>query len=95
MLDAKVPTVAARIKSAIDASYIDLIDLYFVIVATTSVAVYFRAGAAISYGSTADASTYYSADVYSIVLRNSRLKNSTTTAEIKSFEPRGQPGVLW
>jgi len=91
--DTKVPTVAARIKSTTDASYISPISLYFKIDATTSVAVYFRAGAAISYGSTADASTYYSADVYSIVLRNSRLKNSTTAAGIQSFRPRGQPGV--
>ena len=93
MLDTKVPTAAARITSTTDASYIDLIDLYFLIVATMSVAVYFRAGAAISYGSTADASTYYSADVYSIVLSNSRLSNSTTAAEIKSFEPQGRLGV--
>ncbi len=93
MLDAKVPTVAARIKSTTDANYIDVIDLYFVIVATTSVAVYFRAGAAISYGSTADASTYYSADVYTIVLRNTRLRNSTDTHGIGYFEPQGRPGV--
>ena len=93
MLDTKVPTAAAGIKSATDASYIDLIDLYFVIIATTSVAVYFRAGAAISYGSTADTSTYYSADVYTIVLRNARLINDTDSAEIKSFEPQGRPGV--
>ncbi len=91
--DTKVPTVAARIKSTTDASYIGPIDLYFVIVATTSVAVYFRAGAAISYGSTADASTYYSADVYTIVLRNTRLRNSTDTHDIGYFEPRGRPGV--
>jgi hypothetical protein len=91
--DTKVPTVAARIRSTTDARYIDVIDLYFVIVATTSVAAYFRAGAAISYGSTADASTYYSANVYTIVLHNARLRNSTDTAEIGFFKPRGQPGV--
>jgi len=91
--DTKVPTVAARIKSTTDASYIGPIDLFFVIVATLPVAAYFRAGAAISYGSTADASTYYSADVYSIVLRNTRLKNSTDDAGIGTFKPRGQPGV--
>ncbi len=91
--DTKVPTVAARIKSTTDANYIDVIDLYFVIVATTSVAVYFRAGAAISYGSTANASTYYSADVYTIVLRNTRLKNTTDVAGIRSFYPEGRPGV--
>jgi hypothetical protein len=93
MLDTKVPTAAARITSTTDARYIDVIDLYFLIVATTSVAVYFRAGAAISYGSTADASTYYSADVYTIVLRNTRLRNSTDTHGIGYFKPRGQPGV--
>jgi hypothetical protein len=93
MLDTKVPTVAARITSTTDANYIDLIDLYFGIDATTSVAVYFSAGAVIRYGSTADVSTYYSADVYSIALRNTRLSNSTTAAEIKSFEPQGRPGV--
>jgi hypothetical protein len=92
MLDTKVPTVAARIKSATDANYIDLIDLYFVIIATTSVAVYFRAGAAISYGSTGSG-VGYSADVYSIVLRNTKLSNDTVTAGIKSFRPRGRPGV--
>ncbi len=91
--DTKVPTVAARIKSKTDASYIGPIDLYFVIVATTSVAVYFRAGAVISFGSTADASTYYSADVYTIVLRNTRLSNSTDVAGIGTFEPRGRLGV--
>jgi len=89
--DTKVPTVAARIKSTTDARYIDIIDLYFVIFATTSIAVYFRAGAAIS--STADASTYYSADVYTIVLRNARLRNSTDAAGIESFEPQGRLGV--
>ncbi len=93
MLDTNVPTVAARIKSTTDARYIDLINLYFVIIATTSIAVYFRAGAAISYGSMADASTYYSADVYSIVLRNTRLRNSTDAAGIRSFRPEGRPGV--
>jgi hypothetical protein len=90
--DTKVPTVAARIKSTTDASYIGPIDLFFVIVATSSVAAYFRAGAAISYGSTADASTYYSADVYSIVLRNTRLGNSTTSAGIGTFMYQ-RPGV--
>ena len=93
MLDTKVPTAAARITSTTHASYIDVIDLYFVIIATTSVAVYFRAGAAISYGSTADASTYYSADVYTIILHNTRLINDTDTHGIGYFEPRGQPGV--
>jgi hypothetical protein len=93
MLDTKVPTAAARITSTTHASYIDVIDLYFVIIATTSVAVYFRAGAAISYGSTADASTYYSADVYTIVLRNTRLRNSTDIAGIGTFEPQGRLGV--
>jgi len=91
MLDTKVPTVAARIRSATDARYIDEIDLFFAIVATTSIAVYFTAGAAIS--STADVSTYYSADVYTIVLRNTRLRNSTDVAGIESFEPQGRLGV--
>ncbi len=91
--DTKVPTVAARIRSTTDARYIGPIDLYFRIDATTSVAAYFRAGAAISYGSTADASTYYSADVYTIVLRNTRLGNSTDAAGIGTFRPRERPGV--
>jgi hypothetical protein len=93
MLDTKVPTATARITSTTDANYIDQIDLYFVIVATTSVAAYFRAGAAISYGSTADVATYYSADVYTIVLRNARLRNDTDTHRIGYFEPQGRPGV--
>jgi hypothetical protein len=91
--DTKVPTIAARIKSATDASYIGPIDLFFVIVATSSVAAYFRAGAAISYGSTADAATYYSADVYSIVLSNARLRNNTDTAGIGTFRPLLPLGV--
>jgi hypothetical protein len=75
--DTKVPTVAARIKSVADPYYINMIKLYFTIDATSSVAVYFNAGAAISYGSTASGSASYSADVYSIVLSKTSLKNST------------------
>ncbi len=93
MLDTKVPTVAARIKSTTDASYIGPIDLYFRIDATTSVAVYFRAGAVIIFGSTRDSGPGYSANVYTIVLRNTRLRNSTDTHGIGYFEPRGRPGV--
>jgi len=93
MLDTKVPTVAARIKRTTDASYIDSIMLYFMIDATSSVAVYFSAGAGITYESTASVSTSYSADVYSIVLRNTRLKNSTATIKIGDFAPLGRPGV--
>jgi len=90
--DTKVPTVAARIKSATDASYISPISLYFKIDATKSVAVYFSAGVVIRFGSTGSGPGY-SADVYSIVLRNTRLSNSTDNAGIQSFRPRGQPGV--
>jgi len=92
-LDTKVPTVAARIEWTSDASYIGKINLFFLIDATTSTAVYFSAGAAISYGSTASGSASYSADIYTMVLSNTRLKNDTDSAGIKSFEPRGQPGV--
>jgi hypothetical protein len=90
--DTKVPTVAARIKSATDARYIDVINLYFRIDATTSTEVYFSAGVVIRFGSTGSGPGY-SADVYSIVLRNTRLKNDTVTARIGYFEPWGQPGV--
>jgi hypothetical protein len=90
--DTKVPTVAARIKSTTDARYIDMIDLYFAIDATTSTAVYFSAGAVIRFGSTGNGPGY-SADVYTIVLRNTRLQNTTTTAGIRSFYPEGRPGV--
>ena len=93
VLDTKVPTVAARIEWTSDASYIDKIDLFFLIDATSSTAMYFSAGAAISYGSTASGSASYSADIYTMVLSNTRLKNDTYSAGIKSFEPRGQPGV--
>ena len=92
MLDTKVPTVAARIKSTTDARYIDIIDLYFKIDATTSTEVYFSAGAVIRFGSTGSGPGY-SADVYTIVLRNTRLSNNTDTAGIKSFYPEGRPGV--
>jgi hypothetical protein len=92
MLDTKVPTVAARIRWATDASYINSIGLYFMIDATTSVAVYFSAGAAIGFGSTTSGSVSYSANVYTIVLRNTRLRNSTTAAGIGGFIPWG-PGV--
>jgi len=88
----KVPTVAARIKSVADPYYINMIKLYFTIDATSSVAVYFNAGAAISYGSTASGSASYSADVYSIVLSNTRLSNSTELIGIGGFTPQG-PGV--
>jgi hypothetical protein len=88
-LDTKVPTVAARIRSTTDASYISPIDLYFIIDATTSTAVYFSAGAAISLGPT---SLSYSADIYTIVLSNTRLKNSTTSAGIGTFMYQ-RPGV--
>jgi len=90
--DTKVPTVAARIKSATDASYISPISLYFKIDATTSTEVYFSAGVVIRFGSTGSGPGY-SADVYSIVLRNTRLKNVTDVAGIGHFKPRGQPGV--
>jgi len=92
MLDTKVPTVAARIKSVADPYYINMIKLYFTIDATSSVAVYFNAGAAISYGSTASGSASYSADVYSIVLSKTSLKNSTESIGIGGFTPQG-PGV--
>jgi len=92
ILDTKVPTMGARIKSANDANYINSIWLYYVIVATSSVAVYFRAGAAISFGSSPSASTSYSADVYSIVLRNTSLINSTASVGIGGFIP-WEPGV--
>jgi hypothetical protein len=92
MLDTKVPTVAARIISTTDARYIDMIDLYFMIDATTSTAVYFSAGAVIRFGSTGSGPGY-SANVYTIVLRNTRLKNDTDIAGIQSFKPQGQPGV--
>jgi hypothetical protein len=90
--DTKVPTVAARIKSTADAYYINSIKLHFKIDATSSVAVYFSAGAAISYGSTASGSASYSADVYSIVLSNTRLRNSTESFRMGGFIPQG-PGV--
>ncbi|MFZ8840163.1 MAG: hypothetical protein ACO2PM_14880 [Pyrobaculum sp.] len=93
MLDTKVPTVAARIRSTTDARYIDLIDLYFRIDATTSAAVYFSAGAVISFASARDSGPGYSADVYTIVLRNTRLRNNTDTHRIGYFEPQGRPGV--
>ena len=92
MLDTKVPTVAARIKSATDANYINSVKLFYTIDATSSVAVYFTAGAAISYGSTASRSASYSADVYSIVLSNTSLKNSTESIGIGGFMPQ-EPGV--
>ncbi len=92
MLDTKVPTVAARIRWATDARYINSIGLYFKIDATTSTAVYFSAGTAIGFGSTTSGSVSYSANVYTIVLRNTRLKNSTTAAGIGGFIPWG-PGV--
>jgi hypothetical protein len=92
ILDTKVPTAAARIKSVADPYYINMIKLYFTIDATSSVAVYFNAGAAISYGSTASGSVSYSADVYSIVLSKTRLKNSTESIGIGGFAPKG-PGV--
>jgi hypothetical protein len=92
ILDTKVPTMGARIKSANDANYINSIWLYYLIVATSSVAVYFRAGAAISFGSSPSASTSYSADVYSIVLRNTSLINSTASVRIGGFIP-WEPGV--
>jgi hypothetical protein len=88
-----VPTVAARIKSTTDARYIDIIDLYFRIDATTSTAVYFSAGAVISFASARDSGPGYSANVYTIVLRNTRLSNDTDTAGIQSFYPEGRPGV--
>jgi hypothetical protein len=91
--DTKVPTVAARIKSATDARYIGLINLFFGIDATKSVAVYFSAGAVISFGSTRSSGPGYSADVYTIVLRNTRLRNDTDSAGIRSFKPEGRPGV--
>ena len=93
MLDTKVPTVAARIRWTTDASYIGPIDLYFKIDATKSVAVYFSAGAAIGFGSTTSGSVSHSANVYTIVLRNTRLKNSTATARIGTFRPLLLPGV--
>ncbi len=93
MLDTKVPTVAARIKSTTDANYIGPIDLYFKIDATTSTAVYFSAGAAIGFGSTTSGSVSHSADVYTIVLRNTGLRNSTATAGIGTFRPLLLPGV--
>jgi hypothetical protein len=92
ILDTKVPTMGARIKSANDANYINSIWLYYAIDVTSSVAVYFRAGAAISFGSSPSVSTSYSADVYSIVLRNTRLKYSTASARIGGFIP-WEPGV--
>jgi hypothetical protein len=92
MQDTKVPTVAARIRSATDANYIDVINLYFAIDATTSTAVYFSAGAVITFGSTGSGPGY-SANVYTIILRETRLKNDTDIAGIRSFRPRGQPGV--
>jgi hypothetical protein len=92
ILDTKVPTVAARIKSVADPYYINMIKLYFTIDATSSVAVYFNAGAAISYGSTVSGSVSYSADVYSIVLSKTSLKNSTESIGIGGFAPKG-PGV--
>jgi hypothetical protein len=91
--DTKVPTVGARIKSATDAYYINSITLMYKIDATSSSAVYFSAGAAITYGSSPSASTSYSADVYSIVLRNTSLKNSTESIDIGGFLPQGKPGV--
>ncbi|MFZ8808436.1 MAG: hypothetical protein ACO2PN_10065 [Pyrobaculum sp.] len=90
--DTKVPTIAARIKSATDASYINSVGLYFRVDATTSTAVYFSAGAAIGFGSTASGSASYSANVYTIVLRNTRLENSTVVARIGGFIP-WEPGV--
>jgi len=90
--DTKVPTIAARIKSATDASYINSVGLYFRVDATTSTAVYFSAGAAIGFGSTASGSASYSANVYTIVLRNTRLENSTVVAGIGGFIP-WEPGV--
>jgi hypothetical protein len=93
MLDTKVPTVAARIKSATDASYISPIKLYFKIDATSSAGVYFNAGAGITYESKASVSTSYSADVYSIVFRNTRLSNSTSSIGIGVFNPPQGPGV--
>jgi hypothetical protein len=51
--------------------------------------VYFSAGAAISLGPT---SLSYSADIYTIVLSNTRLKNSTTSAGIGTFMYQ-RPGV--
>jgi hypothetical protein len=88
--DTKVPTVGARIKSATDAYYINSIKIFYEIDATWS---YFSAGAAITYGSSSSASTSYSADVYSIVLRNTSLKNSTESIGIGGFMPQGKPGV--
>ncbi len=93
MLNTKVPTVAARIKSTTDASYIGPIDLYFKIDATKSTAVYFSAGAAIGFGSTTSGSVSHSADVYTIVLRNTRLRNDTDIAGIGTFRPLLRPGV--
>jgi len=93
MLDTKVPTVAARIKSVADPYYINTIMLYYKIDATSSAGVYFSAGAAISYGSTVSGSASYSADVYSIVLRNTRLSNSTSSIGIGVFNPPQGPGV--
>ncbi len=92
ILDTKVPTVAARIKSATHARYIDEIDLYFLIDATKSVAVYFSAGAVIRFGSTGSGPGY-SPNVYTIILRETRLKNDTDTASIGIFYPEGRPGV--
>jgi hypothetical protein len=93
MLDTKVPTVAARIRSTTDARYIDIINLFFRIDATTSTAVYFSAGAVISFASARDSGPGYSADIYTIVLRNTRLRNNTDDAGIRSFRPEGRPGV--
>jgi len=92
MLDTKVPTVAARIRSTTDASYINSVKLYFMIDATKSTAVYFSAGAAIGFGSTTSGSVSHSANVYTIVLRNTRLRNDTDVAGIGGFIPWG-PGV--
>ncbi len=89
-LDSKVPTAAARIKSYSDAYYINSVRLLYWIDATTDVGVYFNAGAAISAESEASVSTSYSADVYSIVLKNTRLSNRTSTT---FYPPIKGPGV--
>jgi hypothetical protein len=90
-LDTRVPTVAARIKTASEAYKVSIVVLTFGVDATTSAAVYFSASAAIS-GS--GASVSYSQDIYAVVLSNSKIKNDTSTWQLGIFEPRRLgPGV--
>jgi len=88
----KIPLVAARVYTGLEASLIHNVHVSFVLAATSSNYVYFSGGAAITYiASGVEVSQDYSMDVYMFAISNSSFIMSSNMA---MFPYEKGPGIV-